>query len=109
MPRENPPTVAITHEEHGRLVINEDDLSAWRKKGWSVEGEDAPSAPADGEGSGDGDSRSSDDGVTVKQAAEVISGLDSADEVAAYVEGDGRKGVAEAVEKRLEELSEGGE
>jgi hypothetical protein len=108
MPRENPPTVAITHPEKGRLVINESDLSAWRKKGWTVEGEDAASALDEGSEGGEA-SRSSDEGVTVKQAADVISGLDSADEVSAYVEGDGRKGVAEAVEKRLEELSEGDE
>jgi hypothetical protein len=91
-----PLTVAIVHPEHGRIVINESDLAAWLEKdGWKVEGDESD-VPADPKSVN----------TTVKKAAEVISGLDSAEAVAAYVEGDERKGVTEAAEKRAEELAD---
>ncbi len=94
-----PLTVALTHPDLGRLIVNETDVPAWREKGWSVEGEtvsesDTPDAP-----------NSAD--VTVKQAVEVISGLDSVEAVTAYTDGDARKGVCDAADARLEELDAG--
>lgn len=48
--------------------------------------------------------KSTDDGVTVAKAKEVIEEIDSVEELNAYVEGDTRKGVNEAYTARKDEL-----
>lgn len=87
--------VPLQHDEYGRLIVAEDEVAAYRKKGWTPEGEE-PETPAD--------PKSTD--VTVKEAAEVIAGLESVEAVDCYVIGDERKGVIEAAESRIEELEE---
>ena len=105
MARVAPLTVALTHPELGRLIVNECDVPAWKAKGWSVEGEEVTDATPKPGDSGTPDVIKSAD-VTVKQAAEVISGLDSSKAVTAYVDGDARKGVCDVTDTRLEELEE---